>query len=255
MADLVMRRLGLLSCLGLVLLLILSASAVRASKLVNSLVYVQLLDETTGEPIAEGTRFCYHDNFLFSANEPDSICCKTVDGNGCSGLLSRIELVDAPIVPWPLCIEYCIEVPEYYPATGYLTDYAITYPMLCGSDTCYMCSWMLLDLRLHPATSAVRDQNLAKPTELNLNQNYPNPFNASTQISFSLPSSQSVRVDIVNVLGERVVTLADGFFRAGDHTLIWDGRNRHAEEAPSGVYFYRIQAEQQSISRKMLLLK
>jgi hypothetical protein len=97
------------------------------------------------------------------------------------------------------------------------------------------------------ALSGVND-NL--PTSFALNQNYPNPFNPTTIISFALPIATHVTLDIYNVLGQRVTTLVDGQMDAGPHEVEWD-----AAGSSSGVYFYRISAQNFSETKKMLLLK
>ncbi len=74
------------------------------------------------------------------------------------------------------------------------------------------------------------------PEEITLWQNYPNPFNPSTSIQFSLPSQSHVTVEVVDVLGRVVATLADDRFGAGMHRLSWDAR------VASGIYFARLTA-------------
>ena len=81
-------------------------------------------------------------------------------------------------------------------------------------------------------------------------RNYPNPFNPTTEIHFSLPSAANVRLDIYNIVGQKVATLADGAFGAGDHNVTWD-----ASGYASGVYFYRLTTDDFAVTRKMLLLK
>lgn len=93
------------------------------------------------------------------------------------------------------------------------------------------------------------------PTEFALAQNRPNPFNPSTEISFSLPKPAEVTLVIYNVLGENVVTLAEGLRAAGTHAVMWDGRDKNGRAVASGVYFYRLDAGEFSATRKMLLLK
>ena len=100
-------------------------------------------------------------------------------------------------------------------------------------------------------TLAVEDeQDNMLPQAFALEQNRPNPFNPSTSISFSLPVSQYIRLEIFNLLGQSVAVLADGEFPAGSHELAWDGSS-----APTGVYFYRLSSAAQTITRKMMLLK
>jgi hypothetical protein len=93
------------------------------------------------------------------------------------------------------------------------------------------------------------------PTQYTLNQNYPNPFNPSTEISFALPQPTDVNLSIYNVLGQHVRNLANGYMEAGKHSVTWDGRDENGNVAASGIYFYRIQADNFTDIRKMTLLK
>lgn len=88
------------------------------------------------------------------------------------------------------------------------------------------------------------------PSGFALNQNYPNPFNPTTEISFSLPEASNVKLEVYNINGQVVTTLADGQFEAGVHQLTWDGR-----ETASGMYFYKLTTNNFSETKKMLLLK
>ena len=88
-----------------------------------------------------------------------------------------------------------------------------------------------------------------------LAQNYPNPFNPSTILSFSLPQWQQIRLEIFDVKGTLVRTLASGFRVAGEHKLLWDGRDNRGLPVAAGTYIYRLQAESQTLTRKMIYLK
>ncbi len=93
------------------------------------------------------------------------------------------------------------------------------------------------------------------PEKLKLAQNYPNPFNPSTTIEFSLPRAEHVRLEVINVLGRVVTTLVDGERAAGQHEVVWDGASDAGNRVASGVYFYRLAAGGNSLTKKMLLLK
>ena len=88
------------------------------------------------------------------------------------------------------------------------------------------------------------------PGRYSISQNYPNPFNASTVIRYNLPERSHVTIEIYDLLGRKVETLVQEERSAGYHQVVWD-----AEDVPSGVYFYRIQAGNCIMSRRMLLLK
>ena len=92
------------------------------------------------------------------------------------------------------------------------------------------------------------DGNL--PTTAQLAQNYPNPFNPRTAIRFYLPVETEAHLDLYNLMGQKVATLADGRFKAGNHVISWD-----ATEFSSGVYFYKLVAGDKIITKRMTLLK
>jgi len=89
------------------------------------------------------------------------------------------------------------------------------------------------------------------PNTVHLNQNYPNPFNPSTIISFQLPASDAVSLEIFNMLGQKVYTILDNArLSSGLHRFEFD-----ASALPSGVYLYRLQTSGFVEVRKMTLLK
>jgi len=93
------------------------------------------------------------------------------------------------------------------------------------------------------------------PYRFELSQNYPNPFNPVTTIEYSLPRRSSVKIDVFNLLGQKVRTLVDREESAGSYTIEWDGTNTSGQSVSTGVYFYRFQADDHVETKKMLLLK
>ena len=108
--------------------------------------------------------------------------------------------------------------------------------------------FMIGTIRRSHLTVDVDDQPVL-PSALNIHT-YPNPFNATTTISFALPESQPVRLDIYNMLGQRVVTLIDQELAEGEYNQIW-----LADDCPSGIYFARLDYGDVNKSIKMILLK
>lgn len=94
------------------------------------------------------------------------------------------------------------------------------------------------------------DEEESIPTEYVLSQNFPNPFNPSTNIRFSLPRTSHVRLTIYDVLGKEITTLVNNELAAGTHTLAWNASN-----LASGIYLYKIEADNFNKVNKMLLLK
>lgn len=88
-----------------------------------------------------------------------------------------------------------------------------------------------------------------------LGANYPNPFNPDTTIHFNLKETSNVKLDIFNVLGQKVITLTDEEFSQGSHSLIWNGLNHSGASVGSGVYFYRMETDDYQAIKKMILMK
>ena len=91
--------------------------------------------------------------------------------------------------------------------------------------------------------------------KLEVKQNYPNPFNPATTISFHLPKSCKVTLKIYNLLGQEVRALADHTMEAGTHDISWDGTDNSGNPVASGVYFYRLNAGESNIVRKMIFMR
>jgi len=97
------------------------------------------------------------------------------------------------------------------------------------------------------------EENL--PESYGLEQNYPNPFNPTTTISFNLPTAGNARIEIFNVLGKLVAVPFNDIAQSGTTTVEWNGRNASGEIVSSGIYFYRLTADNYTETKKMTLLK
>lgn len=93
------------------------------------------------------------------------------------------------------------------------------------------------------------------PVEYELLQNHPNPFNPETTIKFKLPNSTFVKIDIYNQLGQKVRTLLSQRKNAGIHEVIWNGYDDHGKQVGSGIYLYKMQADQFCTIKKMMLVR
>ena len=94
----------------------------------------------------------------------------------------------------------------------------------------------------------------ALPTDFALGQNYPNPFNPSTIIPYQLPVAGHVRLEVFNVLGQRLATLVDAERSAGVHTAQWDATDAAGRAVGAGVYIYRLSSGGQTATRRMVLV-
>ena len=110
-------------------------------------------------------------------------------------------------------------------------------------------------LRLYGKPIITDVENDEVSDKVRLSQNYPNPFNPITSIRFSLARKGHVNLSIYDVGGRKIKTLLDRRLEKGSHAVNWDGRNERGRRVASGVYFYRLEANEKTISRKMVLLK
>jgi hypothetical protein len=132
----------------------------------------------------------------------------------------------------------------YYLSTFTLNDLVyITYsnPIQFGVD--------LYTFTTPEGVVSVEDESI--PTRYQVFQNYPNPFNPSTIIRFTLPQQGLVKLNVYNILGERVAQLLNTELTAGVHEVVFNGRN-----LASGVYFYALDVQDKFIEvKKMVLMK
>ncbi len=108
----------------------------------------------------------------------------------------------------------------------------------------------ILDLLTNGVTTAVKQQTSAIPGKFELDQNYPNPFNPTTTINYSVPRTGNVTLKVYNLLGQEVATLFAGVQQVGNHTAVFDG-----SRLASGVYFYKLEAGSNTMTKKLVLLK
>lgn len=113
------------------------------------------------------------------------------------------------------------------------------------------------DLNWYPDKKAAWEENPTSvnfvnglPTEYSLEQNYPNPFNPATVITYNIPNSSLVTLEVFNILGQKVTTLVNSYQQAGRYKVEFN-----ASQLATGVYVYRLSAQDVSISKKMMLVK
>lgn len=113
--------------------------------------------------------------------------------------------------------------------------------------------WAIDDLAIQEReddTGSANEDGAGVPERFTLAQNYPNPFNPATTIPFTVPRSSPVTIRVYDVQGRLVATVADGLYPAGMHRVQWN-----AGALASGIYFYRLETPETSLSRSLTLLK
>jgi hypothetical protein len=94
------------------------------------------------------------------------------------------------------------------------------------------------------------EDEVINPSNYKLYQNFPNPFNPSTKITYTLPKSEKVKIDVFNLLGQKITTLLNKQMPSGSHEVEFT-----KNDLPSGVYLYRIEAGEYQQVRKMIIMK
>jgi hypothetical protein len=105
-------------------------------------------------------------------------------------------------------------------------------------------------VKLAPDITEIEDEIAILPDRITLHQNYPNPFNAKTTISFELAEPADIVLSLYDLLGRKVSVIMNGPYDAGSHDITFD-----ASELTSGIYFYKFQSGEISVTKSMILLK
>jgi hypothetical protein len=116
------------------------------------------------------------------------------------------------------------------------------------SDSTFSDCW-LLKIAVEPTGVPENQENIV-PSEYHLAGNYPNPFNSSTAIQYNLSEPARVRLEIYDILGKKIKTLADSYQPSGRHSVLWQ-----ADDYSSGIYFYRLTTADRTETGRMLLLR
>jgi hypothetical protein len=141
---------------------------------------------------------------------------------------------------------------------GVKTNLGATETFLFGYHLWYMKladSRALIDYMLDDTPSATGGGGDVLPVSFELRQNFPNPFNPTTRIVFTQPKTALVRLELYNILGQKIRTLVDNQMSAGVHSVEWNGADDNGRAVASGIYFYRLKSDSFVSTRKMVLLK
>jgi hypothetical protein len=111
------------------------------------------------------------------------------------------------------------------------------------------------DPRWYPGATAVKTKELTLVTDYQLEQNYPNPFNPSTTISYALPQKSNVLLEVFSLLGQKVTTLVNEEQQAGRYSVTWNGADYSGRPVTSGVYLYKIKADDFTSVHRMVFIK
>ena len=111
-------------------------------------------------------------------------------------------------------------------------------------------------LQITGSATVVSDDDIVDmPIVTELRGNYPNPFNPETTISFAVAHEGHVSIDVYNVRGQKVRSLANGNYSVGNHSTVWNGLSDGGQSVGSGVYFVRMQTDGYFETMRLILLK
>lgn len=106
------------------------------------------------------------------------------------------------------------------------------------------------------STSGIRQSGESNvPTSFRLSQNYPNPFNPTTEIQYETDQPSQITINILNMNGQRIRTLADDIHHSGSYSVTWDARNDAGQPVSSGMYFCELRTEKGVQKIKMVLMR
>ena len=104
-------------------------------------------------------------------------------------------------------------------------------------------------------TLAGNDPDKIISNQFRINKIYPNPFNPRTTIDFSIGEKDQYKIQILNLVGKEINELSNKEFKAGNHSLFWNGDDNLGCKVSSGVYIVKVSGNQRSIQNKVVLLK
>jgi hypothetical protein len=137
-----------------------------------------------------------------------------------------------------------------------ITEFTYPWPEGKKPDAAtYLIDEMVFCLNEGTDVTDVDGKQNVMPLTYDLGNNYPNPFNPSTTISYGLPVSNQVLIEVYNTLGQKVRTLADRFMNPGVYNTTWDATDDDGNFVPSGVYFYKMQSSHFTSVKKMTLTR
>lgn len=137
----------------------------------------------------------------------------------------------------------------------HISDYA---PHWWGTQWCdptFEKYYMYRGVVLSPEAVGVQALGTRIPEKYVLHQNYPNPFNPTTTIAFDIPKKTMVKLEIYNMLGQRITTLLDRTLPGGHYELNWDAKSADNLDLSAGIYFCRLTTDSYSRTMKMVLMK
>jgi hypothetical protein len=173
---------------------------------------------------------------------------------------SKVILVKAQFdhSPWTSSLEEKVAITnnmQTYSVSWFQEKPADSYKVgfFFGTDTTDV--WIDNVKLIKVITSVENKEEINPPQEMLLMQNYPNPFNPETTIPYQLSEASTVRLEIINFLGQRVATLVNEQQSAGMYHVKWHGITDDGKKATTGIYIYRLVTNESTQIKKFILAK
>ncbi|NMC43023.1 MAG: T9SS type A sorting domain-containing protein [candidate division Zixibacteria bacterium] len=164
-----------------------------------------------------------------------------------------IDSIETVIADWSGI--YTISVPYGWSGAVTPTMTGYTFTPADRNYTAVLSDQINQDFMPSIATDVDDETGDPLPDRFAVAQNHPNPFNPSTVIEYAVPKQARVTIAVFDVLGRWVRTLVDDVQPAGWHQVVWDGADQAGSGISTGIYFYRLQADGYTQTRKMVLMK
>lgn len=136
-----------------------------------------------------------------------------------------------------------------------LTNFTVTLPPFGSAVFVIGKEEMHVNLPPLPPLVSIDGKQQPPVSTFRLAQNYPNPFNPQTTIEFTVPRMEQVKLNVYNILGQRVRELTNRTYRPGTYRIVWDGFSESGTAVASGIYILEMRAGAFRQTRKMLLVK
>jgi len=149
-----------------------------------------------------------------------------------------------------LSVKYLSDDNELYSVSNAKFDY--TNKTVTFAQTLINGTYVIEASEVAKATAV--EENVI-PEKISLYQNYPNPFNPETRISFDIPQKGNVKLTIYNIIGSEVRSLVNNDLEQGTYHVTWNGKDNFGRPVASGVYLYKLESNNNSVTKKMNLIK
>lgn len=225
----------------------------------------KFFDEHKNEPITVGSPLSWHINKRLGADSTKAFTKSSVTFTNTPALMTNLmrwyvdpaggnKTKNTPSSLWVASLHDM----DRKPITYYRDDFNASYSTTSTAYSAGEKGFPVGDLNWFPTKKTEWEKaggtdvvpSATIPTDFSLQQNYPNPFNPTTRITFNLPKNSIVNLSVYNLLGEKVATVVNEELGAGVHAYNFDG-----SRLSSGAYFYKLDTDQISLTKKMMLVK